>query len=307
MLKRVLCKIIGVFLAFYSLAFLGAGIIILTSADIGQGKLLGFIIAVVMGILLGFGAWKLFRVSRKPVALPVVIGDEQSEPVPEQPSFPTPRPIPVPSIVQRQEVPRQVLSEMRVKNVPKCNCDGCIKQEECEYGHIVYDEITNERLSLADKFMIVGIFDFDKSSYDFGNVATNEELYNKKLLLKLEKDVLHNMLNYLQEMKKAYYEFGKCGKAYFNYMKMGDEISLVKEVIREYDEYQVVLKQIDLAKSYVLDRADKEREFQQEEVYKIFPDIDRKNVTNAIRELEKSKCIIRERYGKTYIIRKNNA
>lgn len=193
------------------------------------------------------------------------------------------------------------------KKVPKCNCDGCPKQDACEYGHVVYDDITKERMSLFDKFMMLHTFDCCVSPEDFGNVATNKELHDKRLLLKLDKNVLYNTLNYLQEVKKVYLAFGKCGRAYFNFMKMGDEISLVKGAVREYDEYQAILKQQNLVKLYVLDRINKEGEFKQEKIYENFPDIERKNVTSAVKEMEKAGDIIREKCEKTYIIRKNNA
>ena len=125
--------------------------------------------------------------------------------------------------------------------------------------------------------------------------------------MKLDKNVLYNTLNYLQEVKKVYLAFGKCGRAYFKFMKMGDDISLVKEAVREFDEYQAILKQQNLVKLYVLDRVNKEGGFKQEEIYKSFPDIERKNVTSAVKEMEKAGDIIREKCEKTYIIRKNNA
>lgn len=206
-------------------------------------------------------------------------------------------------IIAEAKVVQEKCSDVKY---PKCNCDGCPKQDNCEYGHVIYDEITKKRMSLFDKFMMLHTFDCSVSPEDFGNVAANKELHDKRLLLELGKNVLYNTLNYLQEVKKVYLAFGKCGRAYFNFMKMGDEISLVKEAVREYDEYQAILKQQNLVKSYVLDRAYKEGEFKQEEIYKNFPDVERKNVTSAVRELEKSKCIIREKNGKTYIIRKNN-
>ncbi len=191
-------------------------------------------------------------------------------------------------------------------NTQKCNCDGCPKQMNCEYGYVVYDDITKEKMSLSNKFMMLQAFENCEST-NKSSIATIEELHNKKLLLKLDLSTLENTLAYLLEQKENYLAVGKCGKAYFNFMKMGDEISLVKEAIREYDEYQVILKQKDLVRSYVLDRVSKERKFQQEEIYKMFSDVERKNVTDTVREMEKSGLIVREKYGKTYIIRKNNA
>ncbi len=120
MLKRVLCKIIGAFLAIYSLAFFAAGISIMFRVDSGQGKLPGFIIGVVIGILLGLGARKLFRMSRKSDASLAATGNEQPAPVPQQTPVPNPAPRPAPrppfvsATVQRQEVPQQVLDGMRM-------------------------------------------------------------------------------------------------------------------------------------------------------------------------------------------------
>lgn len=121
---------------------------------------------------------------------------------------------------------------------PKCNCDGCSRQENCEYGHVIYDEITNERMTLFDKFMMLHTFELNISAEGFGSIATDEESRNKRLLMKLDIATLHNTLNYLQEVKKAYLLFGKCGRAYFNFMKMGDEIALVEEAIQEYGAYK---------------------------------------------------------------------
>ena len=43
------------------------------------------------------------------------------------------------------------------ENLPslKCNCDGCYKQTTCPYGHMIYDEITHERMTLSDKFIML--------------------------------------------------------------------------------------------------------------------------------------------------------
>lgn len=192
-------------------------------------------------------------------------------------------------------------------NVPKCNCDGCQKQENCEYGHVIYDEITRGRMSLFDKFAMVESLEFDVSTEKFGKIATIQELHDKRLLLKIDKNVLYNTLNYLQEMQKAYYAFGKCGRAYFNFMKMGDEISLVKEAIKEYDAYQKRVNQMAVIKTYIIDRLNKERDLLQLDLYKEFSGVERSWVTNAVRELVKENLIIREKFGKSYKIRKNNA
>lgn len=89
---------------------------------------------------------------------------------------------PVLPMVQCQEVPQQVRNDIPVerKKYPKCNCDGCLKQESCEYGHVIYDEITKERMTLFDKFMMLGTFSMINKSDD-GSIlyATNEELHDE--------------------------------------------------------------------------------------------------------------------------------
>lgn len=239
MLKRVCYKILAVFSAMYSFAFFCAGIAILIKEDVKQGKLLGFIIAMVGGILLGLAAKKLFRMSRKVreqtiVSPPVVKNIKSSQELTHNSPLNN-SPI-ITATIQRQEIPQQIVQENKTNVVnkrTKCNCDGCPKQGDCQYGHIIYDEITKERMTLFDKFMMLHTFECEVSPNDFGIIATNEETHNRQLLLKLDKEVLYNTLNYLQEVKKAYLAFGKCGRSYFNFMKMGDEILLVKEVIKE--------------------------------------------------------------------------
>lgn len=190
------------------------------------------------------------------------------------------------------------------RKFPKCNCDGCHKQGNCQYGHVIYDEFTGERMSLFDKFMMLNVCetDFPEASIV---VATNEELHDMSLLMKLDKEALYETLEYLQNIKKWYYDYGKCGKAYFNFMKMGDEILLVKETIREYDEYHNMLSSIELLKKTIMYKVEKEQAFRQDKLYEEFDGIQRKWITTAVRQLEKEKLIVREKTGKTYIIRKN--
>lgn len=80
---------------------------------------------------------------------------------------------------------------------------------------------------------------------------------------------------------------------------------MVKESIRQYDEYHSVLNSIELLKKTIIYKAEKEETFPQEELYKEFEKIERSWITTAVRQLEKEKIIIREKKGKTYIIRKN--
>lgn len=115
MLKRVCYKILAVFSAMYSFAFFCAGIAILIKEDVKQGKLLGFIIAMVGGILLGLAAKKLFRMSRKvreqTIVSPPVVKNIKSNQAPS-PSL-NPSPV-ITSTIQRQEVPQQVLHDIRM-------------------------------------------------------------------------------------------------------------------------------------------------------------------------------------------------
>lgn len=118
---------------------------------------------------------------------------------------------------------------------PKCNCDGCSKQDSCTYGHIIYDEITRERMTLADKFIMLSALDNIefKINCESTNTIPNEHLHDAKKLLTYTKDELINLLSYLQEQKKNYIEFGKCGRSYFNFMKMNAEIEMVKKAIKQ--------------------------------------------------------------------------
>lgn len=120
---------------------------------------------------------------------------------------------------------------------PKCNCDGCINQDSCKYGHVIYDEFDKTRLSLADKFVMLHTFDSFEPIGDFDDIATIEERHHQKKLMNLSKDKVLRTLNYLQEQKKLYLAVGKCGKAYYNFENMGAELQLVKETLKEYNKY----------------------------------------------------------------------
>lgn len=125
---------------------------------------------------------------------------------------------------------------------PKCNCDGCPKQENCEYGHVVYDEFDG-RLSLFDKYMRLNCLEKFEDVYDLQDkIATNEELHNKKLLLKLDKQCLINTKTFLEAQKQWFLSQGKCGRSYFYFMNMHKEMQLVDEAIKDYDFYNRVSK-----------------------------------------------------------------
>lgn len=119
------------------------------------------------------------------------------------------------------------------KEQPKCNCDGCPRQESCEYGHIIVDEITGERLTLADKFILKHAFDdYEPDGDEYTDIATIEERHHQKKLLPMEDAKLLRTLEYLDKQKKLYYEVGKCGQAYYRFMNMGEERKLVWETIQ---------------------------------------------------------------------------
>ena len=111
MIKMLLCKIAGVFLAIYSVGFFGAGIVILTSDDVKEGRIPIFMISIFIGILLALGARKLFRISRKPkkqlVAPQSVVKSVKPNSASKTVSMP------ITATVKRQEVPQEILSDMR--------------------------------------------------------------------------------------------------------------------------------------------------------------------------------------------------
>ncbi len=118
---------------------------------------------------------------------------------------------------------------------PKCNCDGCPNQSLCEYGHIIYDEFTKERMTLADKFIMLNTFEMDSFTPNLepiNIISDMQDLYDGKRIDTYPKDIVENTLSYLQEEKKLYLSFGKCGRAYFNYMKMNGPINNLKSVLK---------------------------------------------------------------------------
>lgn len=136
------------------------------------------------------------------------------------------------------------------KNYPKCNCDGCNRQETCKYGHIIYDDFDHSRLSLVDKFIMLYAFDSKRfePKGNYSDIATSEERHNRNKLLKLDRNVLVKTLDYLQEEKKLYLDVGKCGKAYYNDMNMGGEMQLVKDSIKLMDEVEEMEEEFEAKK-----------------------------------------------------------
>ena len=259
---------------------------------------MAFVLSMILALLFGWGARKLFRFAGNSAARkdkPVENGIPQSEYV-----HTTPVNVVCREVQQGAEMSGKTVT---TKKYPKCNCDGCLKQEECEYGHIIYEEFTNERLTLFDKFMMLHAFDiFAPVEEGYGNIATNEEVHNKKMLLNLDKDTLMNTMNYLQEQKKKYLAVGKCGRAYFNFMKMGDEIKLVKEAIKEYDSHYEKLNRIDSIKPFILQKINLEEGILQKDLFAEYEDIGKEQVSKVVNQLISERVIKKEKCGNTYMI-----
>lgn len=240
--KNVLLLIVAAFMTLMSFSGIIGLITILCQEDFKEGK----IVTVIILLLLIVGCWiiavKCYKIvfeKGKEKESRIEKNFTQSEKVISMGKGATQQTVnkiqQMNDAIQGREVPAKNGSDFNYK-YPKCNCDGCPKQEECEYGHTIYDEVTNERMTLVDKFMMLHALDgFECANDNNFNIATNEELHDKRLLLKLDEDTLGNTLHYLQNQKKQYIALGKCGRAYFNFMKIGDEIVLVKEAINEYN------------------------------------------------------------------------
>jgi hypothetical protein len=119
---------------------------------------------------------------------------------------------------------------------PKCNCDGCHRQEKCEYGHMIFDEYSDDRLTLFDKFTLAFEFsdEYKLPSSDRTIVTDTQALHSVNKLYGIEKSILDDTLQYLLNVKKWYYEFSKCGKSYYDFMHLENEIITVKEAIKKY-------------------------------------------------------------------------
>lgn len=119
------------------------------------------------------------------------------------------------------------------KDSPACNCDGCPNQNTCKYGHVIKDDITRERLPLWTKFELLHSFDrFEPENDIYTDIASEEEMRYQKTLLKLDEDKLLRTLDYLDAQKKWYYAAGKCGIAYYKYMKLGSVQQAVQDALR---------------------------------------------------------------------------
>ena len=118
---------------------------------------------------------------------------------------------------------------------PSIDVPDRFNQSLCEYGHIIYDEFTKERMTLADKFIMLNTFEMDSFTPNLepiNIISDMQDLYDGKRIDTYPKDIVENTLSYLQEEKKLYLSFGKCGRAYFNYMKMNGPINNLKSVLK---------------------------------------------------------------------------
>lgn len=115
----------------------------------------------------------------------------------------------------------------RYENEIKCNCDGCRYQEECKYGHVVYDEFENSKMALWEKF----------HAMHAQHVQMLEKVYlNRNECLKKDMDyteklkVLESINEALDDLFDYCNSCGKCGKAY---LKFNLYIVVNKEIKQE--------------------------------------------------------------------------
>ena len=59
-----------------------------------------------------------------------------------------------------------------------------------------------------------------------------QDLHDSEKINTYPKDVIQNTLFYLQEEKKIYLAYGKCGRAYFNFMNMNGPINNLKSILK---------------------------------------------------------------------------
>lgn len=108
-MKKIICIICGGILSFWSLIFGIVGVIILTDSDVQQGKIGGCIISLIIGFVLGFGAWKLFCRVKKSHGQLVETYDLITESAPV-----------LTASIQKQDIPQQVLQgELQIKKFNK--------------------------------------------------------------------------------------------------------------------------------------------------------------------------------------------
>lgn len=125
---------------------------------------------------------------------------------------------------------RNVINQYKIKSN---NCNGCKKQEKCKYGCYTYDRIDKRQWTLWEKFMMLSMLR-DTNSDETKTLEKPKEIdiYINKFAKQTKFNIedlgwLEKYLEYEQKELNSYMEFGKCGKAYARYMKLG---SLVKEI-----------------------------------------------------------------------------
>ena len=80
--------------------------------------------------------------------------------------------------------------------------------------------------------MLSAFENIDFNIKDSDNVIPQEFLRDTRKLQQFSLEELKNTLSYLESIKTQYTNFGKCGKAYYNFMHMNSEIDVVKEAIK---------------------------------------------------------------------------
>ncbi len=126
------------------------------------------------------------------------------------------------------------LKKYSASNMPKCNCDGCPKQDTCQYGHVIVDYLDGSRLSLADKYMFLDTSEPEAPK----GIASLEQRHDLRKLNKLSKECLQKTLEYLVELRQYYYGYGKCGSAYYRFMNISGELQLVEQALKELDSFK---------------------------------------------------------------------
>ena len=180
---------------------------------------------------------------------------------------------------------------------PKCNCDGCPKQENCQYGHVNSDWLDGSRLSLVDKFILVN---GDLEPAEPPGIATLSQRHDLQKLRALNKECLQETLKYLEQLRQFYYTCGKCGPAYFRFMNIQGELRLVKQALKEYDSYHENLKKLSLVHPYILKELDSHDFILQKDVYKKFDMIEKRKVSKVITRMEEKGLINTVKYSGTY-------
>lgn len=184
---------------------------------------------------------------------------------------------------------------------PKCNCDGCQKQDVCKYGHIIYDDLDGTKLSLADKYMFVNNDGINHPNpKEPEDIADNTQRHDLRKLRNLSKEQLLKTLEYLGEEKDFYCGYGKCGQAYYRLMNMHAEFQLVKEALKEYDSYHESLKNLSLVHPFILLKIKEDGFVLQKDVYREFNMIEKSKVTKVIAKMVDEDIIKKEKYSNTY-------